>query len=422
MKIFWAWQFDLPGKIARHFIRNALETAIAQINQTDEIDEPDEAFQDGKLQLDFGRKNLKGSPDLAIEILKKIDGATVFVGDVTPIGKGAPHKTDEGVESNGKLLMNPNVAIELGYALKSKGTDHVLMVMNGHYGKRADMPFDLGHKGGPIMYNLAPNATPAQIDTEKRKLVAVLVDALKEYRPVPVVVPFEGMKPKIGRGIFFDNGEILAEDKGWPGKEAKYGMPFRKVLWLKLSPSTSLTYPLAIDLLTDHIGRFGPFGIPQGFESVRVNRYGACFFSQAGATTNIDAIAQYTRDGEIWGVHADYIRQGERGEQKLVMTLPIENILTTQLTLFMRFMKEVSQVPLPINAEMGIEGIAGWQVAHNGYAINRSSPIMHKDFVEHKRVLRSFDKDEQDAFLMQFFNKLNENTGVPRPPGLYGRG
>jgi len=125
MKIFWAWQFDLPGKIARHFIRNALETAIAQINQTEEIDEPDEAFQDGNLQLDYGRKRLKGSPDLAIEILKKIDGAAVFVGDVTPVGKGAPHRTDEGVESDGKLLMNPNVAIELGYALKSNRREAV---------------------------------------------------------------------------------------------------------------------------------------------------------------------------------------------------------------------------------------------------------------------------------------------------------
>jgi hypothetical protein len=92
-----------------------------------------------------------------------------------------------------------------------------------------------------------------------------------------------------------------------------------------------------------------------------------------------------------------------------------------RLTLFMKFMKEVSQVPLPINAEVGIEGIAGWQIVHNGYAINRSSPTMHKDFVEHKGVLRSFEKKDQDAFLMQFFKKLNENTGVPRPLGLYGR-
>jgi hypothetical protein len=420
MKIFWAWQFDLPGKIARHFIRGAIQAAIAQINQHEDIDEPDEAFQESKLQLDYGRKGLKGSPDLASEILKKIDSAAVFVGDVTPIGKGAPHKTDEGVESDGKPLMNPNVAIELGYALKSKGTDHVLMIMNSHYGKRADMPFDLGHKGGPIMYDLAPDATPQQIDTEKRKLVAVLVDALKEYVPKPVVEPFEGLRPKTGKAIFFDNGEILAEDKN-PHHPAKYVMPFRKVLWVRLMPSTALPHPLPIDLLTDNIGRFGPFGIPQGFEMVRVNRYGACFFTPAGAADKIDAIAQYTRDGEIWGVHADYLRQGERGEQKLVITLPIENILLTQLTLFMRFMREISQVPPPINVEVGIEGIAGWQIAHNNYVINRSSPIMHRDFVEHKGVLRSFDKVEQHAFLMQFFKKLNENSGVSRPQGLYGR-
>jgi hypothetical protein len=41
MKIFWAWQFDLPGKIARHFIRDALEAAIAQANQSNDIEEPD---------------------------------------------------------------------------------------------------------------------------------------------------------------------------------------------------------------------------------------------------------------------------------------------------------------------------------------------------------------------------------------------
>jgi hypothetical protein len=88
----------------------------------------------------------------------------------------------------------------------------------------------------------------------------------------------------------------------------------------------------------------------------------------------------------------------------------------------MRFMRDVSKVPLPINVEVGIEGIAGRQIAHNGYSINRTSPTMHKDAVAHRGTLRSFDKAEQDAFLMLFFNKLNENTGVPRPQGLYGRG
>ena len=64
MKVFWAWQYDLPGKISRHFIRKALEQAIADINHADEIDEPDEAFQTGMMHLDYGRKGLMGGPDL----------------------------------------------------------------------------------------------------------------------------------------------------------------------------------------------------------------------------------------------------------------------------------------------------------------------------------------------------------------------
>jgi hypothetical protein len=47
---------------------------------------------------------------------------------------------------------------------------------------------------------------------------------------------------------------------------------------------------------------------------------------------------------------------------------------------------------------------------------------MHQDRVMHRDVLRSFDKNQQDAFLLEFFQKVSANTGVARPPGLYGRG
>ena len=56
-------------------------------------------------------------------------------------------------------------------------------------------------------------------------------------------------------------------------------------------------------------------------------------------------------------MHADYIRQGERGEQKLVMTLPIENILITQLTLFMRFMKEYRLCRYPLTRKSELKGL-----------------------------------------------------------------
>src|SRR5437763_1798424 len=129
MKIFWAWQSDLHPKTSRHFVNSCLEEAIDQLNDAREISEPDEQLQG--MELDHDRKDVSGSPDLAAEILKKIADATVFVADVTPVGQGAPRKTREG-EEKGKKLMNPNVAIELGYALRSLTTNRILMVMNTH--------------------------------------------------------------------------------------------------------------------------------------------------------------------------------------------------------------------------------------------------------------------------------------------------
>lgn len=418
MKIFWAWQFDLPGKVSRHFIRSALEEAIARINGVQDIDEPDESFQ--AMQLDYSRKGLKGSPDLAIEILKKIEAATVFVGDVTPVGKGAPYKNDEGVESDGKPLMNPNVAIELGYALKTLTTENVLMVMNSHYGKRADMPFDLGHKGGPILYDLSPQATKEVIEAEKKKLVAILSDALKEYLPKPTIVPLAEMKPKIGQGIYFSDGEILGQDLNSRDK-VKYRMPFRRVMWLRVIPTRSLAMPLSVDLLLNNVGRFGPFGVPVGMEPIRQNAYGVAFFRPAGNTENIDNISQYTRDGEIWGVNADILRQGERGSSLYLYTFPMEDLFTQALRQYVEFAASVSKIDLPIQVEAGVEGIKGCEVAHNGAALGRRG-IMHLDRVTHRGLLRSYAQSEQDAFLLEFFRKVNSNSGIARPAGLYGRG
>ncbi len=52
MKVFWAWQADLPGKISRHFIREALEEAIEQLKQPRDIEEPDAESRRGDLHLE----------------------------------------------------------------------------------------------------------------------------------------------------------------------------------------------------------------------------------------------------------------------------------------------------------------------------------------------------------------------------------
>jgi hypothetical protein len=46
---------------------------------------------------------------------------------------------------------------------------------------------------------------------------------------------------------------------------------------------------------------------------------------------------------------------------------------------------------------------------------------MYEDSVTHVAVLKDVSVATQAEFLMSFFKKVNDNSGVPRPRGLYGR-
>jgi hypothetical protein len=40
MKIFWSWQSDTPGKVGRHFVRDALRLTIEALKQAPDVEEP----------------------------------------------------------------------------------------------------------------------------------------------------------------------------------------------------------------------------------------------------------------------------------------------------------------------------------------------------------------------------------------------
>jgi hypothetical protein len=207
MKVFWSWQSDHPGKVSRHFVREALEKAISEIKEDPDITE---AARDA--ELDHDRKGVPGSPDLARIILEKIRNSDVFVADVTPVGN---------VEGNPrKRLINSNVAIELGYALGAVSDRAMLMVMNESYGTRDELPFDLKHKAGPITYNLAGDATNEQIASEKTKLVGILRVALGEIvvaHAKGLLRPFEeAQSAGDNPGRYFKADEVLAEHLSLP--------------------------------------------------------------------------------------------------------------------------------------------------------------------------------------------------------------
>ncbi|MCH8028932.1 MAG: hypothetical protein IH874_03240 [Candidatus Dadabacteria bacterium] len=107
-KIFYAWQSDLPAETNKDFIRETLEDVVKEINE--ELSKSSDDFDE--LELDYDTKNTPGSPPITDIILGKIKGCNIFVSDLSIVGK---------TDSN-KSTPNPNVLIEYGYALRSRGT------------------------------------------------------------------------------------------------------------------------------------------------------------------------------------------------------------------------------------------------------------------------------------------------------------
>jgi hypothetical protein len=163
LKIFYSWQNDINNKFNRNFIKDCLEQAIKQLNQGLEIEDA--------LRLDHDTKGMEGSPDIANTILKKIEQCDIFIGDITFIAKSETEK----------YCPNPNVLIELGYALNSLGDGRVINIMNSSFGAPdKNLPFDLAHKRWPIVYSLNEdnNTNKANI---KNELVASIKAALYPY-------------------------------------------------------------------------------------------------------------------------------------------------------------------------------------------------------------------------------------------------
>ena len=122
--VFYSWQSDLSNSTNRSLIETALRDAAAEISidATVGIDPV----------IDRDTLGSAGAPDIATTIFKKITDADLFVADISFVAS-----------TNKRSLPNPNVLIELGYALHAKGHEALVLVFNKAFGKLEDLPFDL---------------------------------------------------------------------------------------------------------------------------------------------------------------------------------------------------------------------------------------------------------------------------------------
>lgn len=106
-------------------------------------------------------QKIPGAPDINFTIFEKIDNCKIFIADVSIINSNY----------NGRKTPNPNVLIELGYALKALDSKNILLVLNTAFGKPEELPFDLRSKR-VVGYNYNGDKTSytSSFDDLKNKL------------------------------------------------------------------------------------------------------------------------------------------------------------------------------------------------------------------------------------------------------------
>lgn len=145
--IFFSWQSDLDTKTHRNFIEKCVKKSIKSLNKENEL----HIF----LEYDRDTLGLLGSPDISSSIFDKIKKCTLFIADISNITSSA-----------NRSIPNPNVLIELGYAINILGWEKIICFFDINTGSIEHLPFDIRQKRILAFNPLKEN--------EDKKIVSIL--------------------------------------------------------------------------------------------------------------------------------------------------------------------------------------------------------------------------------------------------------
>ena len=163
--IFYSWQSDLSPKINRNFIENALQKAAKSIRN--------DASIKAEPKIDQATRSVPGSPEIFNTILEKIENCDIFVCDVSIINSG----------TKARPCPNPNVLIELGYALRKLTWERIIMVFNKAFGDpKNDSPFDIPDRRLECYYLSAEMlSNPQKKEKERKLLEGIFLNSFRIY-------------------------------------------------------------------------------------------------------------------------------------------------------------------------------------------------------------------------------------------------
>lgn len=393
--IFWSWQSDISARETRGIIREALVDAIAQVAASVEDAQ--------RPEIDHDTKGVPGTPEIASTILSKIEAATIFVGDVTPIT----------VSESGKHVANPNVMIELGYAKKALTPARMILVWNTaiHDSKPEDLPFDLRHRRGPIHFNLPVGAGKAELRSARIALTEAFVgaigDILGNLLPVtPEELPWHKHAGN-HEGVWIENSHGLPVNRGM-SEPAQISIDDEALGFARMLPSEWSPRPDALAVLdhaTQHpipLGRYGGLDWGPATAGFLVYRHSTAVEESGFSTT---ATRWFRQTGEFWGVDSQFCR--EDGDHRFYSELYAAERWHTWLKQTSSLL-QILGGKHPFNVILGIEGMRATRWARGNYG--GSTPQALEDRARYEFRLGA--SDEIREHVLSALNKVRDAFGI----------
>jgi hypothetical protein len=232
----------------------------------------EKAIRDEGLMVDRDTKGVTGVPPIVDTIFDKIDGATIFVPDLTFVGK----------RRDGRPTSNLNVLVEYGWALKALPYTRIIPVMNLAFGEPTPetMPFDMRHLRHPrCTYDLPEGASDEQRRGELGRLASSLAAEIGTVlrseglrsTDADLKAPFPFAEPKDGQARFRPNRE-LGKANGLPVTLAE-----GPAMWLRVMPAFGSGKRWLGTELKGLATASGPVLFPLGSEGFRKFDFGHVF-------------------------------------------------------------------------------------------------------------------------------------------------
>ena len=138
-RIFFSWQSDRTD--VKKAIQRELDTVAKKLKK-----------EDINIIIDHDTRDRVGTQNIDVEVLQKILNCDIFIADITPVCK-ILSKNDASIPA--KLIPNPNVMYESGYALAHKGLSKMIFLASLQHGETiAQLPFDINHNTITAIHDL----------------------------------------------------------------------------------------------------------------------------------------------------------------------------------------------------------------------------------------------------------------------------